>query len=76
MQQRYIASWASIRTHQVPAWYHDCKLGIFIHWGLYSVPAFAPMTGEVGTVEMDERWFCNNPYAELTSKRDLLMSII
>lgn len=64
MQQRYIDSWDSIRTHQVPAWYHDCKLGIFIHWGLYSVPAFAPMTGELGTVEMDERWFCNNPYAE------------
>lgn len=64
MKKRYIASWDSIRTHQVPQWYDDCKLGIFIHWGLYSVPAFAPLTGELGTVPMDERWFCNNPYAE------------
>jgi alpha-L-fucosidase len=28
-----------------PSWYRDAKLGIFIHWGLYSIPAFAPRTG-------------------------------
>ncbi len=26
------------------SWYRDAKLGIFIHWGLYSIPAFAPRT--------------------------------
>lgn len=64
MGERYIANWASLKNHRVPAWYDDCKLGIFIHWGLYSVPAFAPVTGELGTITMDEQWFCNNPYAE------------
>ncbi len=35
----------SLKKHEVPEWYHDAKLGIFIHWGLYSVPAFA-ITGK------------------------------
>jgi len=34
------ASWESLTGYQVPAWYRDGKLGIFIHWGVYSVPAF------------------------------------
>ncbi len=34
----------SLETHQIPDWYHDDKLGIFIHWGLFSVPAWAPRT--------------------------------
>jgi len=29
------------RSHQIPGWFKDAKLGIFIHWGLPSVPAFA-----------------------------------
>ena len=38
---RYEASWDSIRSHyEVPAWFRDAKFGIFIHWGLYAVPAF------------------------------------
>ncbi|MDG3442790.1 alpha-L-fucosidase [Nitrospirillum amazonense] len=32
--------WASLKTYQVPQWYADAKFGVFIHWGLYSVPAF------------------------------------
>jgi len=31
----------SLKKHKVPEWFHDAKFGIFIHWGLYSVPAFA-----------------------------------
>ena len=31
-----------LRTHVVPNWFEDAKFGIFIHWGLFSVPAFAP----------------------------------
>src|SRR4030095_5973541 len=34
------ASWESLETQKVPAWYADAKFGIFIHWGVYSVPAF------------------------------------
>lgn len=63
MAKRYTGTWESVNEHQVPAWYEDCKFGIFIHWGIYSVPAFAPRTWELGEVEGEE-WFCNNPYAE------------
>lgn len=60
----YHADWSSIRTHQLPSWYEDAKIGIFVHWGIYSVPAFAPPTCQLGEIEVDEQWFCNNPYAE------------
>ena len=32
--------WNSLSTYQIPEWYKDAKFGIFIHWGVYSVPAF------------------------------------
>ena len=34
-------SWASLEKYKVPEWYADAKFGIFIHWGVYSVPAHA-----------------------------------
>lgn len=61
---RYIPEWESVKKHKVPQWYDDDKVGIFIHWGPYSVPAWAPPTVELGAIEPDERWFCNNPYSE------------
>src|SRR5579863_911228 len=33
-------TWESLKTYQVPEWYRDAKFGIFLHWGVYSVPAF------------------------------------
>ena len=36
----YAATWESLRGYTVPDWYRDGKFGIFIHWGLYAVPAF------------------------------------
>jgi len=33
----------SLNRHPLPEWYADAKLGIFIHWGLYSVPGWAPL---------------------------------
>lgn len=53
----------SIQQHPVPEWFEDAKLGIFVNWGLYSVPAWAP-AGTGGPDEIDEEWFRNNPYAE------------
>ena len=29
-------TWESVRTHQVPDWYHDAKLGVFLHWGRFT----------------------------------------
>lgn len=39
---KYENSWESLNSRPVPSWFEDAKLGIFIHWGLYSVPAYAP----------------------------------
>ena len=39
---KYQPTWESIRQHKVPQWFDEAKLGIFIHWGLFSVPAWAP----------------------------------
>jgi len=38
----YEPTWESLDSRESPQWYPDAKFGIFIHWGLYSVPAFAP----------------------------------
>ena len=35
----YRADWATLVKYQAAAWYKDAKFGIFIHWGVYSVPA-------------------------------------
>lgn len=61
--RRYDPDWFVLMRHPVPAWFDEAKLGIFVHWGLYSVPAFAPPTGELGKVEPG-KWFTFNPYAE------------
>lgn len=37
----YEATWDSLDSRPTPEWFLDAKLGIFIHWGVYSVPAFA-----------------------------------
>lgn len=36
------ANWESLNKRKVPEWFGKAKFGIFIHWGLYSVPAYAP----------------------------------
>jgi alpha-L-fucosidase len=37
---KFKPSWESLKRYTVPEWYLDAKFGIFIHWGVYSVPAF------------------------------------
>jgi alpha-L-fucosidase len=36
-------NWESIDAHPIPAWFDEAKFGIFIHWGVYSVPAWGPL---------------------------------
>ena len=50
MKKKYFANWESLNSHPIPQWYEDCKLGIFIHWGLYSVPAFANPSYQLGEI--------------------------
>ena len=44
--------WQSLQNYKVPEWYMDAKFGIFIHWGVYSVPAFG------------NEWYPRNMYTE------------
>ena len=37
-QQTYQPNWESIDERENPQWFSNAKFGIFIHWGLYSVP--------------------------------------
>jgi len=52
----YKDTWDSLSRFHVPAWYRDAKFGIFIHWGVYSVPAFS---GSFGS-----DWYARNMYME------------
>jgi len=63
-QEKFQPTLESVSSHSLPSWYDDCKLGIFIHWGLYSVPAWAEVTWELGAAPSEEEWFTHNPYAE------------
>ena len=45
-------SWESLSEYRVPEWYRRAKFGIFIHWGIYSVPAFG------------SEWYSRNMYIQ------------
>ncbi|HZW31272.1 MAG TPA: alpha-L-fucosidase [Isosphaeraceae bacterium] len=45
-------SWDSFERYAVPDWYRDAKFGIFIHWGVYAVPAFG------------NEWYPRNMYVQ------------
>jgi alpha-L-fucosidase len=55
-QRRYEATWDSIDGRPMPAWYNDAKFGIFIHWGVYSVPSFAPVNVKGETPYAEWYW--------------------
>lgn len=44
----YEPNWKSINSRPVPQWWRDAKFGIFIHWGPYAVPAYAPLETKDG----------------------------
>ena len=46
----YQDNWASLMRHETPKWFRDAKFGIFIHWGLFTVP------------EYDNEWYPRNMY--------------
>lgn len=54
----YQATWASLNKRPIPQWYDQAKFGIFIHWGVYSVPAFADPHAKGG--EAYAEWYWNH----------------
>lgn len=51
--------WKEFDNHPVPAWFKDAKFGIFITWGVYSVPAYAP---KGNYVEWYQYWLQTNAF--------------
>ncbi|MEI7986133.1 MAG: alpha-L-fucosidase [Armatimonadota bacterium] len=49
-------TWDSLENYVTPEWYLDAKFGIFIHWGVYSVPAFK------------NEWYARNMYVQGTEE--------
>ena len=49
---KYKDTWESLQQYRVPEWYEKAKFGIFIHWGVYSVPAFG------------SEWYSRNMYIQ------------
>jgi len=57
----------ALRRRPLPPWYDGAKLGIFVHWGLYSVPGWAASRLDLHRILAEggfERYFRENPYAE------------
>ena len=54
--QSYAPSWESLDKRQTPEWWQDAKFGIFIFWGVYSVPAYAPTNSENVYVKYAEHY--------------------
>src|SRR5712664_4071250 len=59
----YVPSLDSLNRHPLPQWYGDAKLGIFVHWGLYSVPGWAPLVHPEHDFTSQD-YITQNPYAE------------
>jgi alpha-L-fucosidase len=58
----YEPTHASISQHPLSEWYEDAKFGIFIHYGLYTIPAWAELSDPTGRVFTPE-FFLHNPYS-------------
>ena len=57
--QLYKPEWESLDKRPVPAWFNAAKFGIFIHWGVYSVPAWAPANEDIGVYAKYAEWYWN-----------------
>lgn len=52
-RDRYEPNLASLHRHPLPRWWDEGKFGVFIHWGIYAVPAFgAPPTADLVTASV------------------------
>ncbi|MGI6155536.1 MAG: alpha-L-fucosidase [Enterococcus lemanii] len=51
-QGPYYPNWQSLGNFEIPHWFKQAKFGIFIHWGLYSIPAY------------NNEWYSRNMYIQ------------
>jgi len=75
---KYENNWKSLNSRPVPEWFADAKFGIFIHWGVYSVPAYTrkgeyaewylkQLESNEDTQNFHKRVFGNKTYEDLAS---------
>lgn len=76
---QYQPTWQSLDQRPVPQWYKDAKFGIFIHWGVYSVPGYCSkgnyaewyqnglMNGDTARINYHKTKFGNRTYYDLAS---------
>jgi alpha-L-fucosidase len=53
----YQPDWASLNQRPIPQWFDQAKFGIFIHWGVYAVPAFADPHANPGDAYAEWYWY-------------------
>ena len=53
--QDYQNTWKSLDSRPIPGWFEDAKFGIFVHWGIYSVPAWRKL--EPGLYASYAEWY-------------------
>ncbi len=51
---KFEPTWESLNKYEIPQWFKDAKFGIFIHWGIYSVPSY------------NNEWYSRNMYVQGT----------
>lgn len=77
--QTYQPTWESLDSRPVPQWFKDAKFGIFIHWGVYSVPAYSTVgnyaewyqnglvNGDSARIKFHKEKFGNRTYYDLAN---------
>jgi alpha-L-fucosidase len=55
--QKFEANWESLNKRGIPQWFHHDKFGIFIHWGVYAVPSYAPVIPNSGDSYAEWYWY-------------------
>jgi alpha-L-fucosidase len=77
--QTYQPTWESLDSRPVPQWFKDAKFGIFIHWGVYSVPAYCTVgnyaewyqngleNGDSARIKFHKEKFGNRTYYDLAN---------
>lgn len=63
---QYSGNLESLNARALPQWYDDAKFGIFIHWGLWAIPGFAPNLGNISDAFKKDykRAVAMTPYTE------------
>jgi alpha-L-fucosidase len=61
-EKKYESNWESLNTRPCPEWFANAKFGIFISWGLFSVPAYKPDSGYAEWIGHPGRGWMNDPF--------------